>query len=710
MLAAWLFLFFAVSGFCSLIYEVAWLRLAMAGFGVTTPMISLVLSLFMAGLGLGSALAGKISARPELGAKPGRALRAYALAEGVIGLGSLLVPIGLRDGSQFLAWLGTSWGSSLHYLLAGVVVALCMLPFGVCMGATLPLAMTAMRNLRGAAAERTFSYLYLANLVGATLGTLGSAFVLIELYGFRGTLAIAGALNLSLCVAGWLLAGWSERKAAAAPAVPAAAAPSESPSGARVSLFWLFLTGLCSMAMEVVWTRLYTRYLSTLVYAFAGILALYLASTYLGSQLYKAWARWKKGSDGAWLWVVALVGLLALLPLWASDPAMRTGPGFFGGLGRVWRGIGPFCAALGFLTPLLVDRYAAGSAQRAGYAYAVNVVGCIVGPLLAGFFLLPYISERTALLLLTVPLFAAAAYTISKDRAWAALGLTLLSLAPAAWLIRSTHDANDGIHQPKLTRRDYTATTVAFGRGMDKHLWVNGVGMTTLTPITKMMVHLPLSLMQRPPKKALVICFGMGTTYRAALSWGIDTTAVELVPSIPGMVPFFHADGEQVLNAPNGHVVVDDGRRFLSREVASYDLVVIDPPPPIEAAGSSLLYSTEMYDAVKRRLAPGGILPAVVPHRRRRGGLGGEPRPQGVVPLRLRVPFDRRLGLSLFRHRSADQFRLRFGAGGADAGSGAARPGGVGTGAYARGHAGAGAEPAGRSRRPDRARQDSDAA
>jgi spermidine synthase len=55
-------------------------------------------------------------------------------------------------------------------------------------------------------------------------------------------------------------------------------------------------------------------------------------------------------------------------------------------------------------------------------------------------------------------------------------------------------------------------------------------------------------------------------------------------------------------------VVIDDGRRYLTREVAEYDLVVIDPPPPIEAAGSSLLYSTEMYDAVRRRLAPGGIL------------------------------------------------------------------------------------------------------
>ena len=47
---AWFFIFFFVSGFCSLVYQVVWLRLAMAAFGVTTPFVSIVLSVFMAGL------------------------------------------------------------------------------------------------------------------------------------------------------------------------------------------------------------------------------------------------------------------------------------------------------------------------------------------------------------------------------------------------------------------------------------------------------------------------------------------------------------------------------------------------------------------------------------------------------------------------------------------------------------------------------------
>src|SRR5262249_1424634 len=42
-------------------------------------------------------------------------------------------------------------------------------------------------------------------------------------------------------------------------------------------------------------------------------------------------------------------------------------------------------------------------------------------------------------------------------------------------------------------------------------------------------------------------------------------------------------------------------------------LITLDPPPPIEAAASSLLYSEEFYAAVKAKLRPGGILQQWIP-------------------------------------------------------------------------------------------------
>ncbi|HEY2629163.1 MAG TPA: hypothetical protein VGI57_08540, partial [Usitatibacter sp.] len=156
-------------------------------------------------------------------------------------------------------------------------------------------------------------------------------------------------------------------------------------------------------------------------------------------------------------------------------------------------------------------------------------------------------------------------------------------------------------------RRDYAATVVSTGEGMDRRLFVNGVSITYLTTITKFMAHMPLAFHKDPPQSALVICFGMGTTYRSLLSWDVNTTAVELVPSVRDAFPYYHDDAAAVIANPKGRVVVDDGRRFLNRTRETYDAIVVDPPPPVEAAGSSLLYSREFHEAVRDHLKPGGI-------------------------------------------------------------------------------------------------------
>jgi spermidine synthase len=139
-------------------------------------------------------------------------------------------------------------------------------------------------------------------------------------------------------------------------------------------------------------------------------------------------------------------------------------------------------------------------------------------------------------------------------------------------------------------------------------LVVNGFGMTILTPITKFIADLPLAYHEGKPKSILVICFGMGTTYRSALSWGIDTTVVELVPSVTKAFAFYHDDAEKAINDPNGRIIVDDGRRYLNRCAKKFDVIVVDPPPPVAAAGSSLLFSREFYELAKQHLNTNGIV------------------------------------------------------------------------------------------------------
>ena len=500
---------------------------------------------------------------------------------------------------------GWSGGSGTYHAAAGAWVALGMLPFCMCMGATMPLGMWAIRRLVPTATTTSFSFLYLANLVGAMLGTTATAFVLIELLGFRGTLAVAASLNLALAVVASAVslrvAGVASGDLASTPS-PAAATPGAFP------LWALFTTGLTSMAMEVIWVRQFTAYLGNVVYAFAVILDVYLIATLFGSRAYRLRGRSTAVASGSNVW--ALLAVASLLPLLAADPRLGDERDFLLGTLRLAIGIGPLCGTLGFLTPLLVDRWSGGDPDRAGRAYGVNVLGCIIGPLLAGFVLVPAIGERWALALLATSFFALACAAATPGRP--RLAPLAAATALAATLLIMTRDY-ETIFPHSIVRRDETATVVATGEGMARRLRVNGLGMTRLTPITKFMAHLPLAFLDTPPQSALTICFGMGTTFRSVLSWGARSTVVELVPSVPQLFGYFHEDASRVTSNPAARIVIDDGRRFLERSREQFDVIMIDPPPPIQAAGSSLLYSVEFYTAVARRLRPGGILQAWIP-------------------------------------------------------------------------------------------------
>lgn len=607
----WYFAFFVVSGFCGLVYEIVWLRLAMASFGVTTALASIVISMFMAGLGLGSWGAGLLTRR-VLASNGARTLRLYAIAELCVGISSIAVPFEFKLGRHLLLHIGSfaAWQSWLYYLLAGIWVAVCLVPWCTCMGSTFPLLMAVIRQMARPSSERSFSYLYVANVFGALLGTLAAAFVLIEMFGFRGTLYVAGTLNALLALSAFAM---SRTRVPAAPLLKLVPAVAPKPRLYGLSpnaiLIFLFTTGFVSMGMEVVWIREFTPYLGPFVYAFARILVVYLLATLLGSHRYRKTAASLPPGRSASAW--SYLALFAVLPVIAADPLLPVGQAAGLRLGM----IALFCAVAGFLTPLLVDAWSSGDPDRAGTAYAVNVVGSIIGPLVAGFWLLPWLGERKSVLALSLPLFAIAALaalrkptesdqpqSIRKTR------LTFVLAAVAAILLFSVSHDYETKYAVKEVRRDYAATVIATGTGLDRQLMVNGVNMTVLSPDNKYMVALPLAFLGRPAHNGLIICFGMGTGFRSMLSWGIPTTAVDLIPSVPKLFGYFHPDAPRLMSSPLARLVVDDGRRFLDGSTQTYDIIVIDPPPPPQSPGTSLLYSREFYSVIRQHLSKGGIL------------------------------------------------------------------------------------------------------
>ena len=613
-----LFVVFFSSGFCALIYQVVWTRLAFASFGIIAPVLSVVISIFMLGLS-GGAWAGGRWVGPMVKKTGCSALLFYALAELVIGIGGIFVPKLFTMGARLL--LSSGQTDSFHYLaLSALILGLSILPWCLFMGATFPFMMAYVREQDRRNAD-SFSYLYLANVLGAMSGCLFTAVLFVEVLGFRSTLWLAATVNFTIAAISGCLA-WKQPRPAAkvdSPAEHSIRSPGKSgvPAARRRIKRILFSTGFSAMAMEVIWARSFTPIMTTQVYSFALILFAYLGATFLGSLLYRRSLR--KGSVHSTATLVSLLSIAAFLPIVCNDLRFLTNAQTVAGYVSatvLLLSIAPLCAILGYLTPSLIDEYSLGDPASAGQAYAVNVTGCILGPLFASYVLLPLVGERDGLILLGLPFLAFSLFAITSLRSWHRWGSGLAGAALLIWSLFYSVDLARLVRMRSTKveiRRDYSASVISAGEGFSKALLVNGVGVTGLVPITKFMAHLPLAFHTGEPESALVICFGMGTTYRSVLSWGIKTTAVELVPSVRDAFPFYHADANRFLSNPKGTIIIDDGRRYLNRTQEKYDVIVIDPPPPVEAAGSSLLYSEEFYLLAKQHLRSNGILQAWFP-------------------------------------------------------------------------------------------------
>jgi predicted membrane-bound spermidine synthase len=114
-------------------------------------------------------------------------------------------------------------------------------------------------------------------------------------------------------------------------------------------------------------------------------------------------------------------------------------------------------------------------------------------------------------------------------------------------------------------------------------------------------------LLHPSPRNTLVVCFGMGTTYRSAISHGMDVTVVELVKEAYQAFDQFHSDAALVRSYPKGRMLVNDGRNYLKLTREKFDVITIDPPPPVDAAGVNSLYSLELMKLARSRLKPGGV-------------------------------------------------------------------------------------------------------
>ena len=244
---------FTLSGAAGLIYEVLWMRMLGLIFGATTVAISVVLTAFMGGLALGSAIGGKVATRI------GNALRAYGVIEIAIGVCALCLPLIFRiaDALDATVWRTIHPGTSLFTVMRFVIVSAVLLIPTMLMGATLPIIVSAVRQF-GDSRAVTISRLYGLNLLGAIAGTIIAGFFFLPAFGIRLTIWIAAATNMSVGIAALLFSRRSHSRGNStnSESLNTDTAQAEALlSAGKGRAFWFgcaFCSGLVTIGMQII--------------------------------------------------------------------------------------------------------------------------------------------------------------------------------------------------------------------------------------------------------------------------------------------------------------------------------------------------------------------------------------------------------------------------------------------------------------------------
>ena len=658
-----LFLLFFLSGLSGLIYQVTWVRQFGTAFGATIHTTSLVVAIFMLGLGAGSYLVGLWADR-RYARRPESLLRSYGAFELLIAAFGLAISLGLPHLQTLAAatslyvkdadhWFVLSAGT---YVAQAAIACALLLPITLLMGGTLTLL---IRHLVRAdvdvASGRKIGALYAVNTFGAAAGAFLTDFSLVPAIGLRGTQIIAVALSTVAGLGAIVLSRpyvvSAFRRTKRAPATP-------SEGGHHVStgsepVLWcalaLLLSGFAGMGLEIVWLRHFNVLLGGFRAIFSLVMTVLLAGIGAGALGAGALARRVASPARALMIVLMLLVMTALYGL-SSNSADAIIAARSVRMPELWFDLRPMLLEIGLPALLLGATFPLGNAavqhierfvgRRAGVLYLANTVGAVIGSLAAGYLLLPRFGMQGTATVLALaagialaPLYLMSS-TGSEERPSALragiVALVVVAAALDVWLRLPENylilRALPPVTAPeKLTAvREGTTEVIAISErpGRGRALLTNGHAMSSTAILDqrymRALAHIPLLVEESATtgsRRVLVIGFGVGnSTHAAVLHPSVEHVEVaDLSRQILKSAASFRDANGNVLTNPRVQVFVNDGREHLQMQPqATYDLITLEPPP-IAHAGVGALYSREFYELARTRLKPGGYMSQWLP-------------------------------------------------------------------------------------------------
>jgi len=634
---------FFFSGASALIYQVIWVRMFGLVFGVTVFAVSTVLTSFMAGLAFGSLYFGRFVDKHK------NPLKVFALLQLGIGVFALSFPLLLQGLIRVYIYINQCFPTTF-YLKSLIRFALSFLLLFIptsLIGGTLPvLSKFFVRRLKELGWN--MGRLYSINNLGAAIGCFGAGFLLLEALGVKETLYLAAIINIFIAGIVLIMRRYlpeeEKRSHNQVENTNETAGKTDDSKLERYPRYitrlvlWIFaIEGFCTMAYEVIWTRILVGLIyEKSIYLFTVIVVAFIFGLSLGSIIIAKFIDYKKN----------LLLLLGIIEIIMGISAMLILP-LFGSLPQILNKILPahnvsFWAysgreyfiffllmllpttLMGTTFPLVSKIYTVSLKEigrRIGNIGCLDTVGSIFGSFVAGFILIPFTgilkaAVLTAILNLLLGALLIFSHPFMKPRNKVAIGMILILFLGASIFIMPSNEFLKRWQTKRqrdvlLFYKEGADSTVAVPLDVTgvKKINING-SVTAYTDyadlrVHKMLAYLPLFL-HRNPRNALVIGLGMGVTAQCLVRRSMkEIDVVEISPVVVEAAKFFSKENKKVLEEDTVSIIIEDGRNHLLITEKKYDIISSNA---VHVRHSGNIYTQNFYQLCKERLSQKGVM------------------------------------------------------------------------------------------------------
>jgi spermidine synthase len=610
------YVLFFVSGFPALLYQIVWQRALFTIYGVNIQSVTVIVTVFMLGLGLGSLAGGRLSTISRI-----QTLRAFGFIElsiGAFGVCSLSL---FKYVAQFTAGASTA--------ATGIVTFLLLLVPTLLMGSTLPL-LVAFVVRRSANVGDSVGSLYSVNTFGSGTACLFASLFLMWLLGESGSVRLAASLNL---LVGAVAIIFASRATFATP-------PPEQSSESKVDqshptmamtagMALAAASGFIALAYEILWFHIYSFVSGGTASCFARLLAFYLFGIAYGSLAVRDACRQKlKDNLPRTLRAASLVGFLGTIAAFLVGPAVA----FSVSTGHIpypltFLFIAIAAALLGAAFPIL-SHAAIGPTEEAGkklsYLYLSNIIGSALGSFIIGFVVLDRLSTgQTSVLLLVLGssialILALLSRPLSRSR-W----LLGSALVVCAVLAASSHVLFSRMYE-RLFFKDAYQSETAFTNLVEnrsgtiavdsaERVFGGGIydGQFNVDPVNGrngIFRAYAIAAIHPHPRDVLIIGLASGS-WAQVLANHPEVQDVAIVEINPGYSQLIQQRPmvSSLLRNPRVHIVIDDGRRWLmSHPARKFDFILMNTTFNWRANATNLL-SVEFMQILRQHLNRGGV-------------------------------------------------------------------------------------------------------